>query len=415
MIKIFAVIIFLTSVSLPSIVRAERHYGTVADSLSSAPDGAICRSYVDLPLVEGLAIPIPSAAVFGMMQYGYDLSLRQSADRYLPGFKNGYDDYAQFAPLAATWGLRAFGIEGRSRTIGEAFVAQATSMLLVTMAVHIGKQSIGRLRPDGTAYNSFPSGHTATAFACAAILDAEYGKKYPWLSLGGYGVAVITGIGRILNNRHWGADVIVGASVGTTFTYLGYRLSDLIFGRKRTISSFDRYEGDGSPLLFSIDNTRSSLLSPYANLLLTLSARIPVHDRWGAVARGSIISGKTGHTDEWLNATTLLGGVSYMYPLWGGRVWLDAEASAGYLSRSDRRVQDAGGANSYSESTPFATSSPLFRVGGSAMVMTNNTFGLRLNAALLHAPAVKPLQEDSRVSRFGYEIGLSVSYLLNIK
>lgn len=96
------------------------------------------------------------------------------------------------------------------------------------------KYTTKETRPDNSSNNSFPSGHTATAFMCATILHKEYGMISPWFSIGGYTFAGLTGITRQLNNRHWIGDVLVGAGIGMISTDLGYFLSDLIFKRKYT-------------------------------------------------------------------------------------------------------------------------------------------------------------------------------------
>lgn len=63
------------------------------------------------------------------------------------------------------------------------------------------------------ANQSFPSGHTSTAFAVATVLATEYHDKnlVPQLS---YGLAGLTALSRINDNEHWASDVFVGAAIG---------------------------------------------------------------------------------------------------------------------------------------------------------------------------------------------------------
>lgn len=56
---------------------------------------------------------------------------------------------------------------------------------------------------------SFPSGHTANAFAGATILSIEYKDKYPWVPYVAYGMASGVGVMRIANNRHYISDVLL--------------------------------------------------------------------------------------------------------------------------------------------------------------------------------------------------------------
>lgn len=44
-------------------------------------------------------------------------------------------------------------------------------------------------RPDGSARNSFPSGHTAMAFMGAELLRREFWEVSPWIGVAGYVVA----------------------------------------------------------------------------------------------------------------------------------------------------------------------------------------------------------------------------------
>ncbi len=83
------------------------------------------------------------------------------------------------------------------------------------------KYSIGRNRPDvagGLEFrpfsgsNSFPSGHTAVAFALATSIADETDDS--WSDYAVYGAASLTALSRINDNRHWASDVLVGALIG---------------------------------------------------------------------------------------------------------------------------------------------------------------------------------------------------------
>jgi len=68
-------------------------------------------------------------------------------------------------------------------------------------------------------YRSFPSGHTASAFAFAAVVSSETQRWWPstrWV-IGPilYSGATLTGMSRIYNEAHWASDVMAGAALGT--------------------------------------------------------------------------------------------------------------------------------------------------------------------------------------------------------
>ena len=151
------------------------------------------------------------------------------------GFHNRADDYIQYSPLLLTWGLKAAGYEGRSQW-GRLLASNAFSAVIMAGLVNGIKYSAAEERPDGSTSNSFPSGHTATAFMAATILHKEYGlTRSLWYSVGGYAVATGIGAFRVMNNRHWVSDVMMGAGIGILSTELGYALSDLIFKDKYTL------------------------------------------------------------------------------------------------------------------------------------------------------------------------------------
>jgi hypothetical protein len=71
----------------------------------------------------------------------------------------------------------------------------------------------GRSYNGQTISSSFPSGHTAVAFAAATVFAMEY-KDKPFIPVLAYGAATMIGVSRITENKHWATDVLVGAALG---------------------------------------------------------------------------------------------------------------------------------------------------------------------------------------------------------
>jgi membrane-associated phospholipid phosphatase len=133
------------------------------------------------------------------------------------------DDFSQYVPAASVYALGAFGIKGKNN-IKDKSIILATSFLLMTATV-TGLKSVTNVeRPDGTSNNSFPSGHTATAFMGAEFLYQEYKDVSVWYGVSGYAVATFTGAFRMYNNRHWLTDVVAGAGIGILSAKAGYWL-----------------------------------------------------------------------------------------------------------------------------------------------------------------------------------------------
>lgn len=184
-------------------------------------------TYVGVPLfVAGIIAKSEKAS------FRQDYNNQIARTRLITNFHNEIDNYTQYVPFALAAGLNFSGVEGRSDH-WRFLASSAMSYALMAAIVNPIKYSAKEMRPDGSTRNSWPSGHTATAFASATILHKEYGlTRSPWYSVAGYGIATATGVMRVLNNRHWVSDVLSGAGIGILSTELAYGFSDLIFKGK---------------------------------------------------------------------------------------------------------------------------------------------------------------------------------------
>ncbi|MFD2288234.1 phosphatase PAP2 family protein [Pedobacter petrophilus] len=164
-----------------------------------------------------------------------DLSTKAELQEDHPLFAAHVDDYLQFAPAAAVYALNLSGIKGK-HNLFDATMLYATSAAVMGVSTHFVKQGVGRERPNGNGENSFPSGHTASAFMAAEFLHQEYKDVNPWIGYAGYFVATATGTLRMYNNKHWFSDVVAGAGFGiasTKIAYLIYPYMKQIFNKKK--------------------------------------------------------------------------------------------------------------------------------------------------------------------------------------
>ena len=144
--------------------------------------------------------------------------LQENIDRHF-----SIDDFTQYAPMVAVYGLNLCGIKGKHRFVDRTIIL-GTAYALMGISVNTLKMTTKVERPDGSTRNSFPSGHTATAFMGAEFLREEYWDVSPWIGISGYIVAAGTGFFRMYNNRHWLTDVLAGAGIGILSTRAAYWL-----------------------------------------------------------------------------------------------------------------------------------------------------------------------------------------------
>lgn len=198
----------------------------------------VCRAADDAGIVPADSVRVNADCTFRPAQLIVPVSLMAAGTvgAYSSGFKQlnrhvrscmddmrgsrylHFDDYVQYLPVAAYVGLDFVGVRGR-HTFRERLAAGATAYLIMTAVVNATKYSVRETRPDSPARNSFPSGHTATAFTGAELIRLEYGSAAAWAA---YTVATGVAFLRLYNGRHWLNDVIAGAGVGILSARAGY-------------------------------------------------------------------------------------------------------------------------------------------------------------------------------------------------
>lgn len=222
--KIFLYAVFFAFILLTSNTNAveDSLFKSKIDVVNTITDRVLSSNMINASYA---ALPLFTQAV---MYKIHDVNYRDMRNEFLFNFDYEYDTYIQVLPLGLTYALKSFGFQSRS-SWSELITANILTLGIGTGIVHTIKGNIKELRPDGSAYNSFPSGHTTLAFMCASILSKEYKEKYPYLSILGYTTAAVTGLSRITNNRHWIQDIYAGAGIGILATEFSYHLTDIIF------------------------------------------------------------------------------------------------------------------------------------------------------------------------------------------
>ncbi len=159
----------------------------------------------------------------------FEKSLQKDLRRLVGNdFYLNMDDYTRYAPVVEMYSADILGVKSRNHWFDQ------TKNLVLASAISNGvstllKKEIYKPRPGGsTNVNSFPSGHTTTAFTTATVLFEEFKDTNPLLAYSGYIFAATTGSLRMLNNMHYLSDVLVGAGIGILSVKLVYHFEHLI-------------------------------------------------------------------------------------------------------------------------------------------------------------------------------------------
>ena len=166
--------------------------------------------------------------------------VRDWRDDHFPNFQHHADDVMQFVPIGAVYALDLLKVKSRNDLLNRTLLIVKTEILMNGI-VQLLKNTTNIERPVGGSHNSFPSGHTAQAFAAATFMHKELGKKSIWYSIGAYTMASTVGAFRVLNNRHWISDVLAGAGIGIFSTNVAYATHRYKWGKRPDLTILPTY------------------------------------------------------------------------------------------------------------------------------------------------------------------------------
>jgi PAP2 superfamily len=219
-------IFFSLTLFLSQLCVAQQSALDSISNLNTSGTKTEANSHKKYSVLKSLIIPV-SFITYGIIAQGnnglrqLDISTRNTINTNHPDYKTKIDNYLQFVPAVSVYALNAFGVKGKNN-LRDRTMIYALSTIISTGIVTPLKHITNVTRPDGSSDNSFPSGHTTTAFANAEFLRIEYKDVSPWYGIAGYAMAATTGTLRVYNNRHWVSDVVAGAGLGILSTKLAY-------------------------------------------------------------------------------------------------------------------------------------------------------------------------------------------------
>jgi undecaprenyl-diphosphatase len=153
-----------------------------------------------------------------------------SLDRVLGGLSRAAD-YSRLSIASATALAIGGGPQGRRaavRGLAAVAVTAATINLVVKPILRRRRPDQAEIRPSRQIKlhdsHSFPSGHSAAAFAFAA----GAGRALPWTTPPLSALAALVAYSRVHTGVHYPLDVIVGALCGVSLAALSDRMLDFI-------------------------------------------------------------------------------------------------------------------------------------------------------------------------------------------
>jgi membrane-associated phospholipid phosphatase len=159
-------------------------------------------------------------------------------------------------------GFYMYGRFGENEKVERTALLASESFLVTSLFTGVIKIGVGRVRPavggirsnsfrgpfhEGAGH-SFPSGHTSSAFAIATVIANEY-ENVPLLAPISYGIASLTALSRLNDQKHWASDVFFGAALGYFTSKTILKLHSNKKGRHFTI--YPRVDRRGGGLTLS--------------------------------------------------------------------------------------------------------------------------------------------------------------------
>jgi len=205
-------------------------------SVSAQSDTLQSENQAKKQFLKHQILPLGLITVGSLLNIG---QIKETIHDHTPQTNTTVENYLQYLPAAQMYLFDAIGFKHRNNVFDQTkylLISQLASGIIVQTL----KKTTQITRPDGEP-NSFPSGHTTTAFVNATVLYKEFKDTDPWIAYSGFVVAAATGSLRMTNNKHWLPDVMVGAGIGiltVNVVYLWEPLKKLQLSTKNKRISF---------------------------------------------------------------------------------------------------------------------------------------------------------------------------------
>jgi membrane-associated phospholipid phosphatase len=239
-VRLFASALFACAIAVPAFAQAPAPAETPDTVATAAPDGAAPEQYPgvgspvaqlqrDTVIVEGNPFKLSAGDFKNFFSkdtaktMGYvSLVAIASAPWDREGINNGFNIPTSVFQSGNLIGNFVFQIGaglatyGTGKSIGNKKLAYAgrdivRAQVVSQVLVQSLKYTVRRDRPDLSNNKSFPSGHAASGFATATVLQRYYGWK---VGAPAYALGTYIALARMSWNRHHATDVVMGAGFG---------------------------------------------------------------------------------------------------------------------------------------------------------------------------------------------------------
>jgi hypothetical protein len=203
-------------------------------------------------------------AAITAVAYSFDSRVQQHfapADPAAQGDPNSLRDSVPM--LAMVLGTATVGLVTDDPEIRSTARDMTEAVVFATGGAFALKHAFGRERPvsttDRSAWfsggDSFPSGHTAAAFAAAQVFaDSRPDGEWAW-RIAAYSMGALTAYARVHDNQHWLSDTVAGTALGVATGRFISNRSAIAEDEKKVHLSIHPMKG-GAMLKVSVDPER---------------------------------------------------------------------------------------------------------------------------------------------------------------
>jgi len=191
-------------------------------SLAQVRDSTTVKSLIKTEILPASLIGAGSIISGSQFEKNLQTNLRNTVGNT---YEFRIDDYMQYAPIAELYIADMCGVKAKNHWFDQTKYLIISNVITASIT-HGLKYITLKTRPSGGMY-SFPSGHTTLAFTNASVLYHEFNETSPLLAYSGFAFSMATASFRMINNKHWLSDVMVGAGIGLLVTHLVYHFEPL--------------------------------------------------------------------------------------------------------------------------------------------------------------------------------------------